>query len=117
MDKAASAFPSNVDPQVPDRIAVIIHCVIPEHWKTAAPYPWRTDSMILPSWLAMTTAFGVPSVRHDRNGVVHRQPPACLRLACATETKKADAGEHLKMVPYVGLLFDKPPGMAGLSFT
>jgi len=33
------------------------------------------------------------------------------------KTKKADETEHLKMVSLVGLLFDEPPGRAGLSFT
>lgn len=31
--------------------------------------------------------------------------------------KKADVGEQLKMLLHVGLLFDKPPGGVGLSFS
>jgi hypothetical protein len=30
--------------------------------------------------------------------------------------KKADVGELLKMFSYVGLLFNEPPGGAGVSF-
>jgi hypothetical protein len=33
------------------------------------------------------------------------------------KAKKADVGEHLRMFPDVGLLFDQPPGGAGLPFT
>jgi hypothetical protein len=34
----------------------------------------------------------------------------------AKSPKKADVGEHLEMFHHVGLLFDEPPGRAGLSF-
>jgi hypothetical protein len=35
----------------------------------------------------------------------------------AKNPKKADVGEHIEMFPHVGLLFNEPPGRAGLSFT
>ena len=58
------------------------------------------------------------ALRHDRNGVDHRRPPGCLRSACAAESeKKADVVEHLEAFRHVGLLFNEPPGRAGLSFT
>ena len=31
--------------------------------------------------------------------------------------KKADVGERVEVFSHVGLLFDEPPGRAGLSFT
>jgi hypothetical protein len=36
---------------------------------------------------------------------------------CHRSKKKADVGKHRKMFRHVGLLFDEPPGRAGLSFT
>jgi hypothetical protein len=43
--------------------------------------------------------------------------PAASQAAFATETKKADVEKHFEMFSHVGLLFDKPPGRTGLSFT
>jgi hypothetical protein len=37
-------------------------------------------------------------------------------LAHCQKSKKTDVGEHLEMFPHVGLLFNEPPGWAGLSF-
>jgi len=45
-----------------------------------------------------------------------RHPPYCFRPACAPEGEKADVTEHLEMFRHVGLLFNEPPGRAGLSF-
>jgi hypothetical protein len=42
--------------------------------------------------------------------------PAACDLPLRPKAKKADVGEHLKMSRHVGLLFDEPPGWAGLSF-
>ena len=44
-------------------------------------------------------------------------PPAVCDLPVPSKTKKADEAEHYKMFRHVGLLFDGPPGRAGLSFT
>jgi hypothetical protein len=35
---------------------------------------------------------------------------------CRKSKKKADVGEHFDVFPHVGLLFNEPPGGAGLSF-
>jgi len=32
------------------------------------------------------------------------------------QTKKADVAKHPQMLNHVGLLFDEPPGVAGLPF-
>jgi hypothetical protein len=37
--------------------------------------------------------------------------------ASATENEKTDVAEHSETFPHVGLLFNEPPGRAGLSFT
>jgi hypothetical protein len=42
--------------------------------------------------------------------------PAACDLAAA-EGKKNDVVERLKVAHHVGLLFNEPPGRAGLSFT
>jgi hypothetical protein len=58
------------------------------------------------------------SLRPGRIGLVHRfvlggrNDPASRRA-----TKKADAGKHPKVLNHVGLLFNEPPGKAGLLFT
>jgi hypothetical protein len=40
----------------------------------------------------------------------------CERLA-SPRTKKADVAAHPKVFGHVGLLFNKPPGKAGLFFS
>jgi hypothetical protein len=45
------------------------------------------------------------------------EPSANSLLPAPSATKIADVREHFEMFPHVGLLFDKPPGTAGLSFT
>jgi len=44
-----------------------------------------------------------------------------LLVACdlpvPPKTKKADVADHLEAFPHVGLLFNEPPGRAGLSFS
>jgi len=39
-----------------------------------------------------------------------------LHHAARKETKKADAAKYLEAFDHVGLLVDRPPGMAGLPF-
>jgi hypothetical protein len=39
-----------------------------------------------------------------------------FRPPCAAENKKADVAEHPKVFDHVGLLFNEPPGTAGLFF-
>jgi hypothetical protein len=36
--------------------------------------------------------------------------------SCTTENKKADVAEHPQVFGHIGLLFNKPPGEAGLYF-
>ena len=61
---------------------------------------------------------GNPKGRADKvfrtlNSREHRGRPAdCDRTA----TKKADVVEHPEVCDHVGLLFDEPPGTAGLPF-
>jgi len=43
--------------------------------------------------------------------------PVACDFSGPPKTKKADVMEHLKAVHHVGLLFNEPPGRAGLSFT
>jgi len=47
--------------------------------------------------------------------------PGALTLGCerllSPRTKKADVAEHPKAFDHVGLLFNKPPGTAGLFFS
>jgi hypothetical protein len=40
-----------------------------------------------------------------------------FRPSCTTENKKADVAEHQQVFGHVGLLFNKPPGNAGLYFS
>ena len=42
--------------------------------------------------------------------------PSACDLPVPPKTKKAGVGGHLEAFPHVGLLFDEPPGRAGLSF-
>ena len=42
---------------------------------------------------------------------------AACDLPGSPKTKKADEAEQLKMFHLVGLLFNEPPGSAGLFFT
>jgi hypothetical protein len=37
-------------------------------------------------------------------------------ISCNAENKKADVAEHPKAFGHVGLLFNEPPGTAGLFF-
>jgi hypothetical protein len=39
-----------------------------------------------------------------------------LQVVAAAPQKKAGVAEHPKVLGHTGLLFDRPPGMAGLSF-
>jgi hypothetical protein len=43
--------------------------------------------------------------------------PAACDLPVPPKAKKADVVDHLEAFHHVGLLFNEPPGRAGLSFT
>ena len=43
-------------------------------------------------------------------------PPALVGRLAPPRTKKADPAAHLEVIGWVGLLFDGPPGPAGLPF-
>ena len=42
--------------------------------------------------------------------------PAPVGRLALRQTKKADPAAHLEVIGRVGLLFDGPPGLAGLPF-
>jgi len=46
----------------------------------------------------------------------HYDCPTFGHLPFGYENKKADVAEYLKEFDHVGLLFNEPPGMAGLFF-
>jgi len=43
--------------------------------------------------------------------------PVACDFPVPSKTKKADVAKHFEMFRHVGLLFNEPPGTAGLSFT
>jgi hypothetical protein len=53
---------------------------------------------------------------HDKSPFLRlaRTHPRSLRLSRNTENKKADVAEHPEVFDHVGLLFNEPPGRAGL---
>jgi hypothetical protein len=45
-----------------------------------------------------------------------RSIPSLLRRSRAAAAKKADVAEYPQVLDHVGLLFNEPPGTAGLPF-
>jgi hypothetical protein len=56
-------------------------------------------------------------LRLGRHGLVNGRKDRHVRsLQIWQKTKKADVAEHPKAFGHVGLLFNKPPGIAGMFF-
>jgi hypothetical protein len=56
--------------------------------------------------------------KHNQNGAKHCSSPFLNKAdhRQSLKTKKADVAEHPQAFGHVGLLFNEPPGTAGLLF-